>query len=58
MPIRVFQIKQYYPTIYIHLQTSLPAELHLAEGKLLEDQQNTEILRMFCAGTRKPTPLL
>jgi hypothetical protein len=58
MPTRVLKCKQNYPTIYIHLQAALPAGLFLAEGHLMEDQQNTETLRIFCAGTRKPTPIV
>jgi hypothetical protein len=53
MSIRVFKLKQKYPTTYIY---SLPPGLHLAEGQLLEDQQNPESSRIFSAGTREPTP--
>jgi hypothetical protein len=53
MPIRVVKFKHKYRTIYtrIHVQTALPAELQVAEGRLLEEQQNAEMLSMFCGGT-------
>jgi hypothetical protein len=52
---RLLTLKQEFPKLSVNLQAAFAVETHLTEGQCSEGQVNMSKLRMFRAGTSRPT---
>jgi hypothetical protein len=51
----LFAFKNRLLEVSVDLQTAFPTEAHVAEGQRVKGQLKIENLRLFRAGTRRPT---